>query len=86
MDVELGARLAAIEARLEGLERVRDAPRTTYPWHELKAKGDRFTHECDWREADRVRRSIASNAIGRFGKGVVSTKIIPAGVLVMRRK
>lgn len=86
MDGNLAARLAMIEARLDGLENARNTPRTTYPWHMLAEKGDRFVHECDWRDADRIRRSIASNAIQRFGKGVVSTKVVADGVLVMRRR
>lgn len=79
-------KLTAIEARLDDWENLRNQPRTTYPWHLLENKGDRFVHECDWRDADRIRRSIASNAIQRFGKGVVSTKIVADGVLVMRRR
>lgn len=74
------------DKRLDDLENARSKPRTAYPWHMLAEKGDRFVHECDWRDADRIRRSIASNAIQRFGKGVVSTKIVADGVLVMRMR
>lgn len=78
---EVIERLTRIEALLSERTHARK-----YPWHTLKEKGDKFLHECPWHDAQRVRASIAGNAIRQFGKGVVSTKLVKAGVLVMRVK
>lgn len=61
-----------------------------YPWGDLQKEGDRFLYRPNADEgetAKKVRFSIGICANRIFGAGVISTKIVPSGaILVIRKK
>ncbi len=61
-----------------------------YPWGDLQKEGDRFTYHPKIDEGEtssKVRFSIAICANRIFGAGVISTRIVPSGaILVIRKK